>query len=145
MSQADFEKAAEEVKILKTKPADKEVLEIYGLYKQATVGDVNTQRPGMLDFTGKAKWDAWDANKGPYKMSHTSLSRSERGRFILGRGLTRKMWLTTQKEPLAGFLKKKFLHVYCDLLSFCPLGMSKEDAMKKYIEKVEELKAKYGI
>ena len=24
--------------------------EIYSLYKQATVGDVNTDRPGMLDF-----------------------------------------------------------------------------------------------
>lgn len=21
-------------------------------------------RPGMLDFTGKAKWDAWEAKKG---------------------------------------------------------------------------------
>ncbi|XP_009325435.1 PREDICTED: acyl-CoA-binding protein [Pygoscelis adeliae] len=44
-------------------------------------------RPGMLDFKGKAKWDAWNALK----------------------------------------------------------GMSKEDAMKAYIAKVEELKGKYGI
>ncbi|XP_009270539.1 PREDICTED: acyl-CoA-binding protein [Aptenodytes forsteri] len=49
---------------------------------------VNTSdRPGMLDFKGKAKWDAWNALK----------------------------------------------------------GMSKEDAMKAYIAKVEELKGKYGI
>ncbi|KAL4616622.1 diazepam-binding inhibitor [Arapaima gigas] len=87
MSQAEFDKAAEEVKQLKAKPADDEMLEIYSLFKQATVGDVNTARPGMLDFTGKVKWDAWE--------------------------------------------KKK--------------GMSKEDAMKAYIAKVEELKAKYGI
>lgn len=33
-------------------------------YKQATVGDVNTSRPGMMDFTGKAKWDAWKKNEG---------------------------------------------------------------------------------
>ncbi|XP_009471817.1 PREDICTED: acyl-CoA-binding protein [Nipponia nippon] len=46
-----------------------------------------SDRPGMLDFKGKAKWDAWNALK----------------------------------------------------------GMSKEDAMKAYIEKVEELKGKYGI
>ena len=44
-------------------PDDKK-LEIYGLFKQATVGDVNTSRPGMLDFKGKAKWDAWEAKKG---------------------------------------------------------------------------------
>ncbi|XP_009991040.1 PREDICTED: acyl-CoA-binding protein [Tauraco erythrolophus] len=44
-------------------------------------------RPGMLDFKGKAKWDAWNALK----------------------------------------------------------GTSKEDAMKAYIAKVEELKGKYGI
>jgi hypothetical protein len=39
-------------------------LVLYGLFKQATVGDVNTDRPGMLDFTGKSKWDAWEKNKG---------------------------------------------------------------------------------
>ncbi|XP_056610911.1 acyl-CoA-binding protein [Triplophysa dalaica] len=64
MTEAAFQKAAEEVKHLKTKPADSEMLEIYSLYKQATVGDVNTARPGMLDFAGKAKWDAWEAKKG---------------------------------------------------------------------------------
>ncbi|XP_010020646.1 PREDICTED: acyl-CoA-binding protein-like, partial [Nestor notabilis] len=46
-----------------------------------------SDRPGMLDFKGKAKWDAWNALK----------------------------------------------------------GTSKEDAMKAYIAKVEELKGKYGI
>nr|XP_033801855.1 acyl-CoA-binding protein [Geotrypetes seraphini] len=64
MSQADFEKAAKEAKCLKTKPTDEELLEMYSLYKQATVGDINTERPGMLDFKGKAKWDAWEKCKG---------------------------------------------------------------------------------
>ncbi|KAL4688322.1 acyl-CoA-binding protein isoform X3 [Trachypithecus francoisi] len=71
MSQAEFEKAAEEVKHLKTKPADDEMLFIYGRYKQATVGDVNTERPGMLDFTGKAKWDAWNELKESRKLGVT--------------------------------------------------------------------------
>lgn len=31
------------------------------------MGDVNTSRPGMLDFKGKAKWDAWSKNKGMSK------------------------------------------------------------------------------
>lgn len=44
--------------------ADENKLAIYGLFKQATIGDCNTSRPGMLDFKGKAKWDAWDAKKG---------------------------------------------------------------------------------
>ena len=25
---------------------------------------INTARPGMLDFKGKAKWDAWESKKG---------------------------------------------------------------------------------
>lgn len=40
----EFLEAAEKVKNLKTKPNDSEMLELYGLYKQATVGDVNTGR-----------------------------------------------------------------------------------------------------
>lgn len=44
--------------------SDDELKEIYALYKQATVGDINTERPGMLDLKGKAKWDAWSAKKG---------------------------------------------------------------------------------
>ncbi|XP_001641414.2 acyl-CoA-binding protein [Nematostella vectensis] len=66
MSEA-FQKAATEVKNLKEKPDDTEMLEVYALYKQATVGDINTARPGMLDFTGKAKWDAWEKKKGKSK------------------------------------------------------------------------------
>ncbi|XP_078260552.1 acyl-CoA-binding protein isoform X3 [Rhinoraja longicauda] len=63
------------------------MLIIYSLYKQAVVGDVNTARPGILDLKGKAKWDAWNGQK----------------------------------------------------------GTSKEEAMKKYIEKVQELKGKLGM
>jgi diazepam-binding inhibitor (GABA receptor modulating acyl-CoA-binding protein) len=39
-------------------------LEIYSLFKQGSIGDVNTQRPGMFDLKGKAKWDAWNDRKG---------------------------------------------------------------------------------
>jgi diazepam-binding inhibitor (GABA receptor modulator, acyl-CoA-binding protein) len=64
-----FEKAAAEVKSLKSKPSDNELLNLYALYKQGNVGDVNTERPGMLDFKGKAKWDAWNNLKGLDKAS----------------------------------------------------------------------------
>uniref|UniRef100_UPI00398F4328 acyl-CoA-binding protein n=1 Tax=Pristiophorus japonicus TaxID=55135 RepID=UPI00398F4328 len=87
MAQSDFEKAAQEVKNLKSQPSDEDMLCIYGLYKQAVVGDVNTDRPGMLDLKGKAKWDAWNGRK----------------------------------------------------------GTSKEEAMKMYVSKVQELKEKHGM
>lgn len=41
-----------------------EALQIYAFFKQGTTGDVNINRPGMFDLTGKAKWDAWNAIKG---------------------------------------------------------------------------------
>nr|XP_046238548.1 acyl-CoA-binding protein-like [Scatophagus argus] len=62
-----FQKAAEEVKVLKEKPNNEEMSELYGLYKQGTAGDVNIARPGFLDFTGRVKWDAWNAKKGQSK------------------------------------------------------------------------------
>jgi diazepam-binding inhibitor (GABA receptor modulating acyl-CoA-binding protein) len=40
------------------------LLAMYGLYKQATVGDATGSRPGMLDLRGRAKYDAWAARKG---------------------------------------------------------------------------------
>ncbi|KAJ1470414.1 acyl-CoA-binding protein, partial [Baffinella frigidus] len=46
------------------KMSNDQKLVIYALFKQSTVGDVNTERPGMLDFTGKSKWDAWEKQKG---------------------------------------------------------------------------------
>ncbi|CAG9858717.1 unnamed protein product [Phyllotreta striolata] len=59
-----FQKAAEDIKKLKSKPSDQDLLEIYALFKQATEGDINTSRPGLLDLKGKAKWDAWNGKKG---------------------------------------------------------------------------------
>ncbi|KAG0005904.1 hypothetical protein BGZ79_000598 [Entomortierella chlamydospora] len=59
-----FEAAAAEVKTF-TKPlTDGELLDLYGLYKQATVGDNTTPAPGMFDLKGKAKWNAWNKHKG---------------------------------------------------------------------------------
>jgi diazepam-binding inhibitor (GABA receptor modulating acyl-CoA-binding protein) len=52
-----FTQAADALKATKDlKLSDNELLEVYGLYKQATVGDNTTSKPGMLDFKGKAKW-----------------------------------------------------------------------------------------
>ena len=62
--QADFDNVAEKVRKLKTRPTDDELRELYGLYKQATVGDINIDCPGMLDMKAKAKWEAWNLKKG---------------------------------------------------------------------------------
>lgn len=64
---SEFLQAADDVKSLTTRPSDQDLLELYSLYKQATAGDCNTQRPGMMDFKGKAKWDAWNGLKGTSK------------------------------------------------------------------------------
>ncbi|XP_030555013.1 acyl-CoA-binding protein [Drosophila novamexicana] len=60
----EFNQAAEDVKNLNSTPADSDLLELYGLFKQANVGDCNTDKPGFLDFKGKSKWEAWNKLKG---------------------------------------------------------------------------------
>ncbi|KAG5365841.1 Acyl-CoA-binding protein 2 [Yarrowia sp. B02] len=64
MPSAEFTAAADSVQKLPKTPSDDELLELYGLYKQATVGDNNTDRPGAFNFKAKYKWDAWDKLKG---------------------------------------------------------------------------------
>ncbi|KAH8271865.1 hypothetical protein KR044_008413, partial [Drosophila immigrans] len=60
----EFDQAAEDVKNLNSTPADSDLLELYSLFKQTKVGDCNTDKPGFLDFKGKAKWEAWNKIKG---------------------------------------------------------------------------------
>ncbi|VAI69059.1 unnamed protein product [Triticum turgidum subsp. durum] len=60
--QEEFEEHAEKAKTLPDTTTNESKLCLYGLYKQATVGPVNTARPGgLFDMAGKAKWDAWKA------------------------------------------------------------------------------------
>ena len=61
----DFEQTVQYVRNELKQATDENKARIYGLYKQAMVGDVNIERPtGILDFAGKAKWDAWKACEG---------------------------------------------------------------------------------
>ncbi|MCP5163206.1 MAG: acyl-CoA-binding protein [Hahellaceae bacterium] len=68
------------------KPSNELKLEMYALYKQATEGDVSGKKPGMFDFVGQAKYNAWEELK----------------------------------------------------------GISSDDAMQRYIDKIEGMKAKHG-
>ncbi|MCL4868045.1 MAG: acyl-CoA-binding protein [Anaerolineae bacterium] len=54
-----FEQAAADVQKLSKRPSNDALLQLYALYKQATVGDVTGGRPGMFDMVGRAKYDAW--------------------------------------------------------------------------------------
>ncbi|KAJ7170900.1 acyl-CoA-binding protein [Mycena crocata] len=71
MSEAKFNKAVAIVQGLPkdgpVKPSQEDQLFFYSYFKQANLGDNTTTRPGMLDFTGKAKWDAWTGVKGTSK------------------------------------------------------------------------------
>lgn len=60
----DFEKAAEDVKGLKSRPSNDDLLELYACFKQATEGDVSGSRPGLFDLKGRAKFDAWTKKRG---------------------------------------------------------------------------------
>ncbi len=62
-----FETAAKEVQELPRRPDNTTMLQIYALYKQATIGDVVGTRPGITDFVGRAKYDAWAKIKGQSK------------------------------------------------------------------------------
>ena len=59
-----FDAAVENSKTLPERPDNETMLKIYSLFKQATVGDVNTKRPGFTDPVGRAKYDAWSKLKG---------------------------------------------------------------------------------
>jgi acyl-CoA-binding protein len=63
----DFAAAQVRVKQLTKAPDAGELLELYALFKQGTIGDVSGERPGMLDFKGRAKFDSWQGKKGTAK------------------------------------------------------------------------------
>ena len=62
--QEEFTQAQDRVQKLSQRPGNNELLTLYALYKQATVGDCSGKRPGMLDIKGRAKFDAWEGQRG---------------------------------------------------------------------------------
>jgi diazepam-binding inhibitor (GABA receptor modulating acyl-CoA-binding protein) len=63
----DFSTAQLRVKQLSKTPEATELLELYALFKQGTLGEAQGDRPGMLDFKGRAKYDAWAGKRGTSK------------------------------------------------------------------------------
>lgn len=60
----EFAACQAEVKQLSSRPSNEDMLTLYATYKQASTGDVQGKRPGMLDMVGRAKYDAWAKLEG---------------------------------------------------------------------------------
>lgn len=59
-----FERAGENVTKMSKRPDGPDLLKLYALFKQGTEGNNKGERPGMLDFVKRAKFDAWKALEG---------------------------------------------------------------------------------
>ena len=59
-----FSAAQKAATLLRERPDNATLLELYSYIKQASEGDVAGERPGAFDFVAKAKYDAWGARKG---------------------------------------------------------------------------------
>ena len=60
-----FEEVAQKLRDQKPALTDEQKGEIYGLFKQGSIGDNTVEKPGLLSgFEARGKWDAWEAKKG---------------------------------------------------------------------------------
>jgi acyl-CoA-binding protein len=71
MSISTLEEAVARTQQFTTRPSNEELLRLYGLYKQATEGDNEGERPGGFDFKAAAKYNAWLLLKGKSKEDAT--------------------------------------------------------------------------
>ena len=62
--QEKFLDSKNKIKALKKRPDNTELLELYSLYKQATIGDNNEKKPSALMIKDSAKWKAWKEKEG---------------------------------------------------------------------------------
>ncbi len=63
-----FEKAVDSSKRFRKNPSNETLLQLYALYKQATIGDADLDNAiNSFDFVAKAKHDAWLQQKGKLK------------------------------------------------------------------------------
>ncbi|MDP3671937.1 MAG: acyl-CoA-binding protein [Telluria sp.] len=62
--QEQFDQALADSKNLPERPDNMTLLKIYALYKQASGGDAQGERPGFTEMVARAKFDAWDSLKG---------------------------------------------------------------------------------
>lgn len=76
----EFEHNCNLVKLLPKRPSDEELLMLYALYKQATLGDNKTNEPRFFNIVEKMKWKSWKNVEGMGKeqaMQHYILKVKE--------------------------------------------------------------------
>ena len=55
-----FEKAQNDIKLITKRPTDEELLELYGLFKQSTKGNIDIPKPSYFNFSkDDLKWNSW--------------------------------------------------------------------------------------
>ena len=69
---SQFEQAAAAAKSLPQRPDNDTMLQLYALYKQGSSGDISGDKPGIFDFVGTAKYEAWEKLKGTSQESAMS-------------------------------------------------------------------------
>lgn len=60
----EFINASQIIKKLSAQPTTAELGKLYGLFKQATVGDINIEIPLFINYIAREKWNAWNMYKG---------------------------------------------------------------------------------
>ena len=73
MKPKSLEEAVAQTKQFTSRPSNEELLKLYGLYKQATEGDNEGERPGGFDFKAAAKFNSWLQLKGTSKVDATKM------------------------------------------------------------------------
>eukprot|EP01112_Ceratiomyxa_fruticulosa_P007510 TRINITY_DN1953_c0_g2_i1.p1 TRINITY_DN1953_c0_g2~~TRINITY_DN1953_c0_g2_i1.p1 ORF type:complete len:241 (+),score=53.20 TRINITY_DN1953_c0_g2_i1:250-972(+) len=57
--QLQYDEAVNFLNNTKIAVSTQQQLEFYSYFKQITIGPCNTPKPGLFDFIGKSKWEAW--------------------------------------------------------------------------------------
>jgi len=59
----EFDQAVKQANNLSNQPPEV-LLEMYGLYKQALLGDVTGKKPSRMNLKARYKYEAWASRKG---------------------------------------------------------------------------------
>lgn len=63
-----FDLSVQTINQVKPNAPENELKKLYGLYKQATLGDCNIKEPNkILNYKDNVKWNSWNVNKGMKK------------------------------------------------------------------------------
>ena len=65
-TKTDFLVKCKEAKNFKSLDDSNKLL-LYAYYKQATTGNINIEKPSILNFKDTAKWNAWNKQKNTNK------------------------------------------------------------------------------